>query len=253
LSVGEPFVSSGTALVVPVRRRDGSAAVLKVDRPHRESEHETAALARWAGDGAVRLLAVDSGGDALLIERCEPGTPLAAVDPDAAVGILVDLLPRLWTPAGPPFRTLDDEAAHWARSLTDRWEGAGRPFERRLLDAALEQMRVLAPSQEDRVLVHQDLHAGNVLRARREPWLVIDPKPLLAERAFAVAPIVRGPELGAGRRSVLRRLDRLTGELGLDRRRAAGWTLAQTVAWAFEGGSALAHHVATARWVLDTL
>ena len=41
------------------------------------------------------------------------------------------------------------------------------------------------------MLVNQDLHADNVLAAEREPWLVIDPKPLTGEREFAVAPIVR--------------------------------------------------------------
>lgn len=49
------------------------------------------------------------------------------------------------------------------------------------------------------VLLHQDLHADNVLRAGREPWLVIDPKPLTGEREFGVAPIVRSFELGHGR------------------------------------------------------
>jgi streptomycin 6-kinase len=29
-----------------------------------------------------------------------------------------------------------------------------------------------------------DLHAGNVLAARREPWLVIDPKPFVGDPAF---------------------------------------------------------------------
>ncbi|MBV8515239.1 MAG: hypothetical protein JO260_08055, partial [Acidobacteria bacterium] len=29
-----------------------------------------------------------------------------------------------------------------------------------------------------------DLHAGNVLRAQREPWLVIDPKPFFGDPAY---------------------------------------------------------------------
>ena len=59
------------------------------------------------------------------------------------------------------------------------------------------------------MLVHQDLHGDNVLAAQREPWLVIDPKPLAGEREFAVAPIVRSAELGHSKRDVLYRLDRL--------------------------------------------
>ncbi len=39
------------------------------------------------------------------------------------------------------------------------------------------------PSADD-VLLATDLHAGNVLRAQREPWLVIDPKPFVGDRAY---------------------------------------------------------------------
>ena len=86
--------------------------------------------------------------------------------------------------------------------------------------------------------MHQDMHGGNVLAAEREPWLVIDPKPLAGERELSLAPIVRSIELGHIKRDVLYRLDRLTAELGLDRDRALGWTVAQTVAWS-GGGRAL--------------
>lgn len=36
------------------------------------------------------------------------------------------------------------------------------------------------------VLLATDLHAANVLRAEREPWLVIDPKPFIGDPAFGV-------------------------------------------------------------------
>ena len=110
-------------------------------------------------------------------------------------------------------------------------------------------MSGLAPSQGEQVLVNQDLHAGNVLSAEREPWLVIDPKPLLGEREFSAAPIVRGSELGHGRRQVLRRLDRLTSELGLDRERARGWVIGQTIAWDVDEEPGPG--VEVVRWLLD--
>jgi streptomycin 6-kinase len=88
-----------------------------------------------------------------------------------------------------------------------------------------------------------------LLAAEREPWLVIDPKPLAGEREFGVASLVRAFELGHSRRDVLYRLDRLTGELGLDRERARLWALAQTVAWVFDSEFPSAH-VETARWLL---
>jgi streptomycin 6-kinase len=152
-------------------------------------------------------------------------------------------------PAGEPFHTLVDEAAWWVSYLPDEWERAGRLFERRLLDAALDALGSLAPSQGEQVLLHQDLHGDNVLAAGREPWLAIDPKPLVGEREFAVAPIVRSYEFGHSRRAVLGRLDRLTSELGLDRERARGWTIGQTVAWMAEGGRP--QHAETVRWLLE--
>ncbi len=250
LRLGDPFPNAHVSLAIPATLPDGSDAVLKVQFPDRESELEATALARWDGDGAIRLLAHDAERHALLLERCLPGTPLSQLGQDAALDILVGLLPRLWKPAGAPLRPLAEEATWWADGLAGQWERAGRPFDRTLLDAAVDALRTLPVSQGEQVLLHQDLHADNVLRAGREPWLVIDPKPLTGEREFGVAPIVRSFELGHGRRHVERRLDRLTGDLGLDRERARLWALAQTVAWSI-GSDYLERHLETARWLLE--
>jgi streptomycin 6-kinase len=236
--------------VAPAVTPEGEDVVLKVQKPHRESEHEAAALELWDGEGAIRLLDHDPKEHALLLERCIPGTPLAAAGAEVALGVFADLLPRLWKPAGPPFRPLADEAAWWAEYLPREWEQAGRQFERPLLDAALEALHELPPTQGEPVLLHQDLHGENVLAAQREPWLAIDPKPLAGEREFGVAPIVRSFELGHSRRDVLARFDRLTSELGLDRERARGWTIGQTIAWSV-GSEYHQTHVETARWLLE--
>ena len=164
--------------------------------------------------------------------------------------MLIELLPRLSIPAPPGITALEDAARRWAADLTASWENCGRPFDKTLLDTALELLDALPASLGPRVLVHQDLHADNVLRARREPWLVIDPKPLAGELEFAVAPIVRGSELGHDKDDVIRRLDRLADGLGLDRERARGWAMAQTLAWAFEGTRVSPHHLRTARWLM---
>jgi streptomycin 6-kinase len=250
LELGPSFPYAYASLAAPARLPDGGEAVLKICFPHREGEHEGDALRLWAGKGAVRLLAQDRERWALLIERCRPGTSLREVDPDIALEVFADLLPRLGVPAAEPFRTLAAEAAWWTDSLEESWEGAGRPFERKLLDAALAALVELPSSQGEQVLLHQDLHADNVLRAEREPWLVIDPKPLVGEREFSLAPIVRSFELGHSERAIRYRLDRLTAELGLDRERARGWAVAQTVAWSFDG-EFLPRHAETARWLLD--
>ena len=251
LTLGEPFPYAFASLALPAIREDGSAAVLKIQFPDRESQHEAAALELIDGDGAVRLFAHDAGRRALLLERAEPGTPLKELDPDRALDVFVDILPRLWKPAGAPFRPLADEAMWWAEGLPDDFERAGRPFERELFAAALDAIERLNGSQGEQVLVNQDMHADNVIRAQREPWLLIDPKPLSGEREFGIAAIVRGRELGHGREAVVHRLDRLTVELGLDRERARGWALAQTIAWAFDDDEADPAHVEIARWLSE--
>jgi streptomycin 6-kinase len=151
---------------------------------------------------------------------------------------------------GSAVSALADEAARWLEGLERRVAAGGLPFEGRLAEAALPALRELPGTQGEAVLLHQDQHAGNALAALREPWLAIDPKPLAGEREFGVAPIVRSLELGHSERAVRRRFDRLVGELGLDRERARGWTIAQTLAWASDSAFQRSH-LETARWVLQ--
>lgn len=251
LQVGAPFTSSHVSWTAPVRRADGSDAVLKLQFPDPECEHEAEALRRWDGDGAVRLLGRHSDDDALLLERCHPGAPLSSLPAHDAPAVLVDLLRRTLVPAGPPFTTLADAAASWAEQLPMSWEEAGRPFERRLIDGAVELLHELpADGTGESVLVHQDLHGDNVLSAQREPWLVIDPKPIVGERAFAGAPVVRSNELGHSAAEVRFRVDAVTDGLGVERHRVAAWAFAQTLAWCFHEGRAIESHVETARWLL---
>lgn len=239
---------------MPVRLPDGSEAVLKVNFPESENEHEADALASWDGRGAVRLLAQDTKRRALLVERCLPGTAAWELEEDEANEIAAGVLLQLReAPPGEVFRSLADEAERWAESLPATWEEAGRPFDRALLDEAVDFMRTV-PAPEEAVLLHQDLHGGNVLRSERG-WLAIDPKPLVGERAFDVASLlrdrreelVRDPEAEA---RIRRRLDFFSDRLELDRDRVRGWGIAHALAWGFEGGRPLADHIACARLLM---
>src|SRR4051795_12121822 len=99
LTLGESYApGGGSEHVVRVELADGTPAVLKIGIPHRESEQEADALERWDGDGAVRLLRRDNARNALLLERCEPGTFLSQ-STDDPLGVLIELLPRLWKDA----------------------------------------------------------------------------------------------------------------------------------------------------------
>ena len=244
LTVGRAYAPGAVGHAVQVELSDGTPAVLKLSNTDRETVKEPDALERYDGDGAVRLLARDDARSAMLLERCEPGTFLSAARDVDTVGVFIGLLPRLWK-SGDGFASLEDEAAIWV----DEIERDCR--DPKLRDAALGYLRELPSTQGEQVLLHQDLHGENVLAAEREPWLVIDPKPLAGEREFSIVPTVRSFELGHSKRDALYRLDRLTSELGLDRERALGWTIVQTVAWSGGSSSYWEPHVETVRWLLE--
>lgn len=258
LEVGAAYAGSHVSLVAPATLADGTLCVLKINFPEPESEHEPDALSHWDGRGAIRLLACDRERRALLVERCEPGTELWDLeDEEEANRIAAGVLRRLWRPAprGHPFRPLAVEAARWAQELPVLWEELGRPFEQRLVELAVEFARDLASSQGEPVVLHQDYHGGNVLRAERETWLAIDPKPLVGEREFDAASLLRDrrEELVSDpspQRRVRRRLDQLAAELSLDRERMRGWGIVHALAWGVSGvGKVEEDMVACARWL----
>jgi streptomycin 6-kinase len=80
LELGEEYEPGAAGYAVRATLPDGTRAVLKVIHPHRESEHEADALARWDGDGAVRLLDRDdarsSWSAASRVPRCLPSRPM---------------------------------------------------------------------------------------------------------------------------------------------------------------------------------
>jgi streptomycin 6-kinase len=237
LALEEP-IETPHSLVVPA-----GDVVLKLNAPNDEAATEADALERWAGLGAVRLVARDDRRHALLVERCRPGTRLWDTREDQA-RVVGDLLERLRVGAGSrhPFALLADEADRWAEDVPRWYAEGGAPFERRLLDAALDVYRTVDRRAEH--LVNQDLHGGNILRAQREPWLVIDPKPLAGERELDASGLLRNTD------DVTRWLDVLA-DAGHDRERARGWGIAHNLAWAWdECRGWLGQHVDEARRVL---
>ena len=185
LSLGSPFDCDEVSCswVAPAVRGDGTGAVLKLGMPHMEGAHEIQALQLLQGDPTVRLLESDAELNAMLLEKCEPGTALRErPEPEQDV-VIAGLLRRLWRrPAIPhPFRPLSAMTSYWAAetmAAADRWSDRG------LIRAGLRLFEELSRPSSDDVLLATDLHAGNVLQARRVPWLVIDPKPFVGDRAY---------------------------------------------------------------------
>lgn len=231
------------AIVVPVLA-DGQRAVLKVQFPHWEAETEHLALRTWAGDGAVQLLRADPRRFALLLERLE-SRDLTTIDALDACEIVGSTYKRLHVAAGPQFRTLSGELAKWADRL--RRLPASAPVPHRYVEQAISLADdfVADPATDGR-LIHTDLHYENVLAAEREPWLVIDPKPLSGDPHFEVAPLIwnRWDEVTAAhdlRIAVRQRFWTAVDAAGFDEDRARGWVIVRqmlNVLWTLESTSA---------------
>ena len=220
LRLGEPFEGGCVAYVAPALRADGEQFVLKVSFIDDETRHEADALALWDGDGAVRLIDHDASLGGLLLERLQPGVALHQLpDREEAISIACRLLKRLRrpVPAGHPFALVPDLARQWALELRPRFENSGARFDAALLDHAAALCRELAAWQGEPVLVNRDFHLGNILSAQREPWLLIDPKPLAGEAAFDAGYLL---PVGGGRRTRRRRSRAPAGQRTRRRSRA---------------------------------
>ncbi|HEX2443723.1 MAG TPA: aminoglycoside phosphotransferase family protein [Vicinamibacterales bacterium] len=122
LTIGSPFPDASCAWVAPVTLGDGGSAVLKVGMPHMEAREEIAGLRFWNGEPTVRLLDADERLDAMLLERCEPGTQLRS-EPEAEQDrVIAALLRRLWRlpPEPGPFRPLSAMMAYWSSETKHR-------------------------------------------------------------------------------------------------------------------------------------
>jgi streptomycin 6-kinase len=169
--------------VAAVRAANGRPAVLKIAMPHMEGEHEIHGLRFWDGDPTVRLLEADDELGAVVLERCKPGTTLrglAEYDQDVVIS---GLLRRLWRPplTPHPFRSLSTLTEYWTNETLgqiEQWPDMG------LVREGLQPFEDLPRNATRKVLLATDLHAGNVVRAEREPWLVIDPKPFVGDPAY---------------------------------------------------------------------
>ena len=181
----------------------------------------------------------------MLLERLEPGVPLSTVEDDGkAMSVAADVLRRMWrpAPADHPFPTVSDQVRDLAR-LRTRFGGGTGPMPAAAVEEAEALLAWLVPSQAGPVLLHGDLHHGNVLAARRRPWLAIDPKGVVGEPAYDTGALLYNPtELLDEPRPeevLKRRIEQLSGKLGLEGARVRGWGLSRAVLaayWSWEDG-----------------
>lgn len=252
LTVGTPFPHLSYNYAAPAEGPGGVRLVLKVGVPTRETLTEIEALLAFGGRGAARLVDADAARGALLLERLEPGTDLVAlceVDDGAATAAAAAVMRKLHraTPHRPHFVPT---VADWGRGFERcraLFGGGHGPFPQKLFEEAESLYAELLSTSAAPVLLHGDLHHGNILAAARAAWLAIDPKGLVGEPAYEVGALLRNPMPQLMRfprpvRATERRIAQLSEELGLERARVRGWGVAQAVLscwWTIEDGGEL--------------
>ncbi|MBB1508406.1 kinase [Tessaracoccus sp. MC1756] len=228
---GDPWHGEN-ALVLPVLH-DGQPAVVKVGWPHHEADLEHLALRLWDGHGAVRLIAANPAADALLLERLDASRPLTSASVLDSCETIGGLFRSLDREGSPQFPRVADKARRWRGQLA----AADRTVPRRLAEQAHSTLDDLLAGPVPGRLVHEDLHDANVLAPldpARGDWLAIDPKPVVGEWAYAVAPVVWNRADVAARAHNLRahvrlRADVVADAAGLDLDRAYAWTFVRLV------------------------
>jgi len=230
----------GLGLVVMVHRA-GVPCVLKVSWLEDTTVDEATALRTWAGHGAVRLFEAEPAAGALLLERLDPHRTLHDLGLWEAAEVAGTLIRRLAVPAPPGVRPLSEIAEVLVEHLPPRQRALGYPVPPAWLDAARGHAAELGGQRHD-VLIHADLHYGNVLAGSREPWLAVDPRAVRGGPEFSVPELLwtRADDAELDSDAAVRRLLRvLVSAGGLDPAAAHGWAVARCVdywLWGLENG-----------------
>ncbi len=218
--VGDAVGRGNTSLVLRCRRAGGAAAILKLTPDPRLAAAEAAALRCWESSGRVpQVWGHDHGAGALLLEAIAGEVPLADRGAPVAlrdIAALIGALHRATPPAAsaPPLaERVEFIYTYWARR---------RPTLARGIERAHAVARALAAEPGPAVLLHGDLHPGNVLDGGAARGLVaIDPRPCIGDAAFDTADWVFWGEDDP--RAWEPRSRELAAALGLEPRRVWGW------------------------------
>ena len=251
LQLLSPFAQLTYNFVAPVISASHGPAVLKIAFATRKFHRESTALRLFDGDGAVKLLECDDSLLAMLLEKADPGDPMA-LDWDAHTAAFAGLVNRLWKPA--PTDTDLPAVSREVRARVRDLEAMSRIVSSsqfsdrdRTIKKALEVIAELAASIDEQYVIHGDLHPYNVLSSHRASWLSIDPLGCIGERAFDVCAILRDDsttlmESADPRAMVDRRIRELSVACGIDEARIRGWSFVEAVrtqGWRYRTGKPL--------------
>jgi streptomycin 6-kinase len=228
--------------VVSFVTRDDQSLVLKVVKQENDEWRAGEVLNAFAANGVPQVF--EHTGGAMLLERLQPGNPLAdlslAGGDEEATEILAGVIERMSPREAPEnIPTVED----WGKGF-DRYVASGdERIPRQLIESSQRVFAELSATQKLRRLLHGDLHHYNLLFDSQRGWLAIDPKGVIGEVEYEIGAIMRNPferpDLFLARSTIERRIEQLTARLNLNRERVVAWAFAQAVLsaiWQIEDG-----------------
>jgi streptomycin 6-kinase len=239
LTVDDAEPLHGALSLVVLVHRGEQPLVLRLSWREDTTENEAPALRAWNGRGMMRLLDDEPDTGALLLERLDHTRSLHTLPLWDAAEVAGSLIRTLAVPPPAGLRTLREVAAGIHDHLPHRQRALGDPIPPGWVRAAVGYADELGAVGEQ-VLIHADLHYGNVLTATRQPWLAVDPRALHGAPEYSVPELMwnRADELRTDA-EVRRLLHVLTQAGGLDAYAAQGWVVARCVdywLWGLERG-----------------
>ena len=226
LVLGEPFPGGNSAVTFRCRRSDGSPAILKLSPDLPVVAEQVATLKLFGAGGRVpAVLAADVQAGAVVLEMIEPGTRADALPRPPTARQWAELIQALHVATVPPGYPRDLRAQcdgffeRIGRLVSD--PAIGRFVSPADVERGAERCRALVATQTSRVLLHGDLHLGNVLDGGASRGLMaIDPRACVGDPCFDAVDYLLA---GAGLDGVDTRCAALASASGLDAGRLRRW------------------------------
>lgn len=187
---GSALAGGSDSLVVEARTAEGLDVVLKLPLPVQDVRHQGWCLQAAGGVGYVRLLRLDDGSGAMLLERLGPSLAASGLPVSAQIEVICETLREAWrAPIDARLITGARKAGWLASFIETTWTELGHPCSPAVVDLAVRfsQQRTAAFRLESSVLVHGDAHNHNLLESPAGGFRLIDPDGLIAERACDLA------------------------------------------------------------------
>jgi streptomycin 6-kinase len=227
---GEPFTTH-SSLLQPVLY-GGTYCILKIALGN-EERRGNGLMAWYNGAGAAPVLQYD--GAALLMERTMESNSLVEMAQtgrdDEASRIICQVVAKLHVQEGSYPHDLIPLTI-WFESL-----GTAAAVHGGIFAKCSQVANGLLNDPMDHVVLHGDIHHGNILDFGSKGWLAIDPKGLLGERGFDYANLFCNPDVATatapGR--LMKQVDIISKEARLDGKRLLQWIAAWaglSAAWA---------------------